>query len=139
MTQEKNDQAAPELLPCPFCGAKPKTNHGGHSTFGRFWWVIWCDNCQFEMRDQEVWLKDGSGCLDPAYPPRHCFSAWNRRADLAAPSAPAEVDDGRPMNTDVFLGKLFEACDDLWERCEAINEWLHGDWPAALEYLEGEA
>ena len=46
--------------------------------------------------------------------------------------------DGRPMNTDVFLGKLFEACDDKYDRSDAIDEWLHGDWNAALEYL-GEA
>lgn len=81
----------------------------------------------------------GSPARSPGHNARRLLEAALTSQQPAAPSAPAEVDDGRPMNTDVFLGKLFEACECHWERCEAINEWLHGDWPAALEYLEGEA
>lgn len=122
VTGEKSrtsDQAALDLLCCPFCGAKPKTNNGGHSTFGRLWWCVWCDECQFEMRDQEVWLKDGSGRLDPAYPPRHCFSAWNLRAALAAPSAPAEVIDARAVAEamDGDAGR-WKACCGCYETCD---------------------
>lgn len=44
--------------------------------------------------------------------------------------------DGRPFATDIFLVKLFEANDDKWERSDAIDCWLEGDWGTALEYLE---
>lgn len=75
---------APELKPC-LCGGKPSTNDGGNSTYGRFWWCVWCDTCQFELRDLEVWDKARPGMLDPAYPPGECLTRWNRRADLPAP------------------------------------------------------
>lgn len=47
-------------------------------------------------------------------------------------------DDGRPCAMDEFVSKLFEACDDPLDRIDAIDEWLHGDWPAAMAYLEDE-
>lgn len=70
----------PEIKPCPFCGGEAHHNDGGNSVYGRFWWAVWCDACQFEMRDQEVWSKTDPGMLDPSYPPGHCITAWNRRA-----------------------------------------------------------
>ncbi|MBP2613050.1 hypothetical protein [Agrobacterium pusense] len=47
--------------------------------------------------------------------------------------------DGRPCSMDVFVAALFEDCDDHFDRADAIEEWLHGDWEAALSYLEDEA
>jgi hypothetical protein len=47
-------------------------------------------------------------------------------------------DDGRPCHMDKFVADLFEACDDPLDRIDAINEWLHGDWPAAMAYLKDE-
>ena len=76
----------PELKPCPFCGGKAKHNNGGNSTFGRFWWAVWCDTCQVEMRDLEVWDQSPErlGMLHPDYPPKECFTRWNTRAEIAA-------------------------------------------------------
>lgn len=45
-------------------------------------------------------------------------------------------DDGRPCHMDKFVADLFEACDDPLDRIDAIDEWLHGDWPAAMAYLK---
>lgn len=73
----------PDLKPCPFCGRAAKHNGGGGSVFGRMWWTVGCDDCDIYMHDPEVWLPDG--LLDPSYPPKTCFAAWNRRAtDQAA-------------------------------------------------------
>jgi hypothetical protein len=47
-------------------------------------------------------------------------------------------DDGRPCSMDVFVAALFEDCDDPLDRADAIDEWLHGGWEAALSYLEDE-
>lgn len=47
-------------------------------------------------------------------------------------------DDGRPCHMDKFVADLFEACDDPLDRIDAIDEWLHGDWPAAMAYLKDE-
>nr|DAF77069.1 MAG TPA: hypothetical protein [Caudoviricetes sp.] len=47
-------------------------------------------------------------------------------------------DDGRPCAMDKFVADLFEACDDPLDRIDAIDEWLHGDWPAAMAYLKDE-
>lgn len=45
-------------------------------------------------------------------------------------------DDGRPCAMDKFVSDLFEVCDDPFDREAAINDWLHGDWPSAMAYLE---
>lgn len=57
------------------------------------------------------------------------------RADLVPQWQPS---DGRPCSMDVFVSKLFETCYDRQDRCDAINEWLHGDWDAAFCYLQDE-
>jgi hypothetical protein len=46
------------------------------------------------------------------------------------------IGDGRPMETDVFLVKLRGACDDHYDRDDAIKHWLEGSWDEALEYLD---
>lgn len=47
------------------------------------------------------------------------------------------VGDGRPMTTDEFLGRLLKEDDlDHYDREEAINDWLHGDWNGAMCYLD---
>jgi len=73
---------APKLKPCPFCGGEASHNGGGGSVFGRFWWTVGCKACDVWFADPEVWSNTGHGMLDPAYPPKHCFAAWNTRADL---------------------------------------------------------
>ena len=68
------DQAAPELLPCPFCGKSAKLIKG---KIGHFY-----AECQWCEVSTPNWRPDADMAR----------SDWNRRADLAAPSAPAEVD-----------------------------------------------
>lgn len=68
-----------ELKPCPFCGGEAKHNDGGNSTYGRFWWAVWCDECQIEVRDREVWKREEDRTI-LALPPKECFERWNRRA-----------------------------------------------------------
>lgn len=65
MTQEKKDQPATDLLPCPFCGGKAHPFEN----------MVYCRGKG----------KEGCGAS-------HLHNTWNRRADLAAPSAPAEVE-----------------------------------------------
>lgn len=72
-----------ELKPCPFCGAPASHNDGGNSVFGRLWWRVWCQPCGIEMWDEEKWDPERPGYLDQAYPPKHCFEAWNRRSGAA--------------------------------------------------------
>lgn len=68
-----------ELKPCPFCGGTAKHNDGGNSVYGLFWYAVWCEECQIEMRDRERWAEGAK--LDPAYPPKECFARWNSRPD----------------------------------------------------------
>lgn len=44
--------------------------------------------------------------------------------------------DGRPYTMDEFVSKLFAACEDHYDRHDAIDAWLRGDWAEALSYLE---
>ena len=81
---------APELKPCPFCGGEASHNDGGNSVYGRYWWVVGCKNCDVTFADKEVWSKTDHGMLDPAYPPKHCFTAWNTRAEVDALVAGAQ-------------------------------------------------
>jgi len=69
-----------DLKPCPFCGSEASHNDGGGSVFGRFWWTVGCKTCDVWLSDKEVWSQTDHGMLDPAYPPKHCFAAWNTRA-----------------------------------------------------------
>lgn len=69
-----------DLKPCPFCGGEASHNGGGDSVFGRFWWTVGCKTCDFWLSDKEVWSQTDHGMLDPAYPPKHCFALWNKRA-----------------------------------------------------------
>ena len=75
---------AEALAACPFCGGEASHNGGGGSVFGRMWWTVGCKTCDIWFSDPEVWSKTDLGMLDPAYPPKHCFTAWNRRAALPA-------------------------------------------------------
>lgn len=77
---------AEALAHCPFCGGEASHNGGGGSVFGRMWWTVGCKTCDIWFSDPEVWSKTDHGMLDPAYPPKHCFTAWNRRA------APPDID-----------------------------------------------
>jgi hypothetical protein len=74
---------APELKPCPFCGGEAQSD-GENSTYGRSWWTVWCNACEVELRDREVWDKARPGMLDPAYPAGECLDRWNTRAALPA-------------------------------------------------------
>ena len=69
-----------ELKPCPFCGGEASHNDGGNSVYGRLWWSVWCNMCQFEVRDREVWDPVKKGYLDASHPPKECFTTWNTRA-----------------------------------------------------------
>lgn len=55
---------------------------------------------------------------------------------MEAAAANIDPGDGRPCSMDVFAAALFEDCDDHFDRADAIDEWLHGDWDAALSYLD---
>ena len=126
-----------DLLPCPFCGGEAAHNEGGGSVFGRMWWTVGCKTCDIWFSDPEVWSKTDHGMLDPAYPPKHCFTAWNRRA-LPATDARDEVERLRGAGKDAA---------DAWEEClghvvAALGEkpdWygheagLIADFRAALE------
>lgn len=76
-------------LPCPFCGGEAKHSDGGNSVYGRLWHVVWCDECQVEMRDREVWKNDGDRTI-LALPERECVERWNRRAPDASQAAEIE-------------------------------------------------
>lgn len=78
-----------ELKPCPFCGGTVHTNDGGNSVYGPFWWKVGCPDCGVIFADQKMWDKSRPGMLDPSYPPKHCFAAWNTRA---APSLSAAME-----------------------------------------------
>ncbi|WP_104662826.1 Lar family restriction alleviation protein [Ensifer adhaerens] len=67
-----------KLANCPFCGGEAKHNDGGNSVYGRFWWAVWCDECEIEMRDREVWKHEGDRTV-LALPAKECFDRWNRR------------------------------------------------------------
>lgn len=54
--------------------------------------------------------------------------------EAAAPTT-AVVDDGRPCHTDIFLGQQVAECPDHYDKKDAIQNWLEGDWAGALEYL----
>lgn len=43
------------------------------------------------------------------------------------------LDDGRPCTTDVFLAYVLEHEDDDWDLRARLNNWVQGDWAAALE------
>ncbi len=43
--------------------------------------------------------------------------------------------DGRPCSMDEFVSALFSDGADHFDVKDAINEWLRGDWGAALSYL----
>lgn len=45
--------------------------------------------------------------------------------------------DGRPINTDLFLAKLFEDCDDYFDLRQAIKAWCEGDRLEAMGYIIG--
>lgn len=44
--------------------------------------------------------------------------------------------DGRPCSMEEFVSKLFIACEDHYDREDAINHWLYGEWDEAMAYLE---
>lgn len=73
-----------DLKPCPFCGGEAKHNDGGNSVYGRLWWAVWCEECQIEMRDKEVWHEwSGPDAGKLKSQPMECFESWNRRASDA--------------------------------------------------------
>lgn len=43
------------------------------------------------------------------------------------------MSDGRPMNTDTFLVRLFENQSDIHDREGCIRSWLEGDWDEAVQ------
>lgn len=79
------------LEPCPFCGGEAKSDSGSITSYGRYWWTVWCPTCEIQVSDRQFWLGDGSGLLDPAYPPRECFARWNRRASSLTASEGGEL------------------------------------------------
>lgn len=46
--------------------------------------------------------------------------------------------DGRPCTMDEFVAALFEDTSNPFEREDAINEWLYGNWAGATVYLKPE-
>lgn len=74
---------APELKPCPFCGADAEysviSDEGQRNDYD----TVACSVCPSEMRRILHWADEGGEGKD------YLFSTWNRRADLAA--VPAQV------------------------------------------------
>jgi hypothetical protein len=79
------------------------------------------------------------------YLDKFCYE-YNNRAEAdrrANPIGPkyrsnkkkSKFTDGRPCNTDEFLAVLLAECDDHYDRLEAIQAWLKGDWDEACEGL----
>lgn len=115
----KSDKAAPELLPCPFCGGEAREGKDGE------YFLVGCTNCGAETSSE---IR------------RVARSSWNRRADLAAPSAPAEVEgmvnyDLQPQMRALNAFRDQEALTALqaeierlkgsaefWENCAALSE-----------------
>lgn len=48
----------------------------------------------------------------------------------------SDYDDGRPMNTDMFLVELMQKCDDYYDMREAIQSWIEGAWDEAMSYMD---
>lgn len=109
----------PELKPCPFCGGEASHNDGGNSVYGRYWWVVGCKNCDVTFADQEVWSKTDPGMLDPAYPPKHCFIAWNTRAEKV---------DALVAAKDAEIAKMQKLINDLAGYIEYLRAELR--WQA---------
>jgi hypothetical protein len=123
---------AEALKPCPFCGGEAHHNDGGGSVYGRFWWRVGCPDCGVSFADEERWDAERPGMLDPAYPPKHCFAAWNRRA-------PDEKDaEIARLREALDRSQRFEAADWYWrtmdpDDCgdspeEAINRAMVGQF-----------
>ncbi len=48
-----------------------------------------------------------------------------------------KFDDGRPCNTDIFLTILWDSDNhDVYDRSDAVKNWIEGDWENATEGLE---
>ncbi|MFG6500194.1 hypothetical protein [Sulfitobacter sp. 1A15106] len=76
--------------------------------------------------------------------PQWIMTAWCKDKQAYRDFALADcvfdgASDGRPMPTDLFLVKLGKACDDHYDRSEAIKHWLEGAWDEAMEFLEDPA
>lgn len=76
------DNAAPELLPCPFCAGDAEWGNGQYGD-GTQWSYITCSDCE----------AIGGSVSRAEYTDAKAIAAWNRRADLAAPSA----QEGQPI------------------------------------------
>lgn len=107
----ESNMEAPELLPCPFCG-------------------------EHDLRD--VQLDHGEAYVEcrkcDAYGPNGGVAAWNIRADLAAPPAPAEVGE-LVERFDIYLDDF----DHLAKMPSADGEWVrYADHATALTSLQAE-
>lgn len=78
---------APELKPCPFCGG----------TAIRGMLNVWCDNCLAET------------VVNSGATTKQITAAWNTRADLAAPTAPAAASQPVKPIEDERAVKAFQA------------------------------
>jgi len=68
-----------DIKPCPFCGGEAKHNRGGNSRYGRLWWRVWCDECQYGMHDMEIWNHDFTRLHEDCRE-MESIERWNRRA-----------------------------------------------------------
>lgn len=121
---------APELRPCPFCGNAPMHNSGGNSVYGRPWWAVWCNNCQVEMRDLDVWDKTRHGYLDLLYPPKECLTWWNRCADLCAGARSKPDQMLPPTLAEAMLVPEVAARVKALETCrDELDEYSRQEYP----------
>lgn len=79
MTDPRDAQTAPELLPCPFCGEAPETMQADGGL------LVCCDNCLINMLAPE----------------------WNRRADTPA-RAGMDAEDIAKIIRDNLSGPMFD-------------------------------
>lgn len=133
---------------CPFCGSPTawlrSHTHNGVCLPNHRQYAVVCGKSSCGVRTQ--WRAS----------PNRAQMDWNRRADdpelarlraenaqlIAANQALMVRDaeargDGRPCSADVFAAELLKDRRlDLYALREAMAKWCHGEWDAALWYLD---
>lgn len=112
------------LKPCPFCGGPARSgerNEHGYPKYGRFWYFVGCDTCEFEFSDREEFYHTDDGRYLLKYPEKECIDRWNNR--------PAS-----PMRDEDVSGAL-NTLDRLYKRLPGLNMTSYEENRALYEGL----